>query len=72
MQPLWEISSLVLQYILFGRRIALSFFIKFRASPIELINNIWLDMRHTLKGQWDCIIQDFDDKFSQCHQFLTV
>ena len=43
-----------------------------RASPIELVNNIWLDMVHTLKGQWDTIIGDSNDKVSQHHRFLTL
>ena len=43
-----------------------------KASPIELVSNIWLDMVHTLKGQWDCIIGDFDDKAAQRHPFYTL
>ena len=43
-----------------------------RASPVELVNNIWLDIVHTLKGKWDHIIGDSDDKTTQCHQFLTL
>ena len=43
-----------------------------RASPVEIVHNIWLDMIHTLKGQWDCLIGDSEPKAAQCHQFLTL
>ena len=38
-----------------------------RASPVEIVHNIWLDMIHTLKGQWDCLIGDSEPKAAQCH-----
>ena len=43
-----------------------------RASPTLLVKSIWLDTLHTLKGQWDCIIGEFDDKVAQHYQFLTL
>ena len=39
-----------------------------KASPTELVTNIWLDMVHTLKGQWDGIVGDFDAKTAQRHK----
>ena len=33
-----------------------------KAAPVELVINIWLDIVHTLKGQWNGILGDFDAK----------
>ena len=42
-------------------------FHQIRASPTKLVKSIWLDMVHTLKSQWECIIGDSYDKAAQCH-----
>ena len=33
-----------------------------RASPVEMVRNIWLDVIHNLKGQWDFLIGDSEVK----------
>ena len=37
-----------------------------------MVHNLCLDTIHTLKGQWDCLIGDFEPKATQRHQFLTL
>ena len=37
-----------------------------------MVSNIWLDIVHTLKGQWDGIVRDSDAKISQQHEFPIV
>ena len=70
-QPLWEILSSTTTYNIWKARCSLVFH-QVRASPIELVKSIWLDMVHTLKGQWDCIVGDSNDKGAQRHQFPTL
>ena len=55
-QPLGEILSTTTTYILDLDGSMLSSF-----SSTRLIKSFWLDMVHTLKGQWDCIIGDSDN-----------
>ena len=43
-----------------------------RTSLIELVSNIWLDIVHTMKGQWDGIVGDSDTKIAQRHEFIIV
>ena len=64
-QPLWEILNSTTAYYIWKARCSLVFH-QVRASPIELVKRIWLDMIHTLKGQY-CIVGDFDDKVAQHH-----
>ena len=65
-QLLWELlSSTTICYIL--RACCSLIFYQVRVSPIEVVRNIWLDMIHTLKGQWDCLIGDHEDKAAQHH-----
>ena len=47
-------------------------FHQLKTSTIELVSNIWLDIVHTLKGQWDGIVGDSDAKIAQWHEFLIV
>ena len=42
-------------------------FCQVKASSAELVTNIWLDMVHTSKAQWDGIVGDSDAKTTQCH-----
>ena len=36
-----------------------------------MVSNIWLDIVHTLKGQWDGIFGDFEAKIAQrVHYYL--
>ena len=48
------------------------FFHQVKVSPAELVTNIWLDMVHTLKGQWDGIVGDSNAKIAQRHEFLSM
>ena len=34
--------------------------------------HIWLDIVHTLKGQWDGIVRDSDAKIAQWSEFLII
>ena len=43
-----------MSYIWKGR--CSSIFHQVRVSLVEVVRNIWLDMVHTLKGQWDYLI----------------
>ena len=49
-QPLWEILSSITTYNIWKAQCSFVFH-QVRSSPTGLINNIWLDMFHTLKGQ---------------------
>ena len=70
-QLLWELlSSTTICYIL--RACCSLIFYQVRVSPIEVVRNIWLDMIHTLKGQWDCLRGDSDTKTVQCLQFINL
>ena len=40
-----------------------------KAALVELVTNIWLDIVHSLKVQWDGIVGDFDAKTAQCREF---
>ena len=70
-QLLWEILSSTTAYYIWKGRCSLIFH-QVRVSSTKLVYSIWLDMVHTLKGQWDCIVGDFDDKAAQCHEFLIL
>ena len=37
-----------------------------------MVSGIWLDIVHTLKGQWDGIVGDSDAKIAQRSQFLGI
>ena len=37
-----------------------------------MVSNIWLDIVHTLKGQWDGIVGDSDANIAQRHEFLII
>ena len=41
-------------------------------SSAELVTNIWLDMVHTLKGQWDGIVGDSNAKTAQRLAYLIM
>ena len=70
-QPLCEILSRTTAYYIWKALCSLAFH-QVWASLTELVKSIWLDMVHTLKGRWDCIVGDSDDKFAQRHQFLIL
>ena len=51
-------------YATFGRLYAPPFH-QVRISRVEVVCNIWLDMVHTLKGQWDGCVGGSDTKIAQ-------
>ena len=70
-QPVWEILSSTTVYHIEKARCSIVFN-QLKTSSSELVSNIWLDIVHTLKGQWDGIVGDFDAKIAQRHEFLIV
>ena len=70
-QPVWEILSSTTIYHIWKTRCSL-IFQQLKTPPAELVSNIWLDIVHTLKGQWDGIIGDSDAKIAQRHEFITI
>ena len=58
-EPIWKVGcSLIFHHL--------------ETPPVELVSNIWLDVAHTLKGQWDGIVRDSDAKIAQRHEFITI
>ena len=37
-----------------------------------MVSNIWLDIVHTLQGQWDGIAGNSEAKITQQHEFLII
>ena len=70
-QPVWEILSSTTIYHIWKVRCSLIFH-QLKTPLAELVSNIWLDIVHTLKGQWDGIVGDSDAKIAQQHEFITI
>ena len=70
-QPVWEILSGTTIYHIWKIRCSLIFH-QVKTPPIELVSSIWLDIVHTLKGQWDGIVRDSDAKIAQWHEFIPI
>ena len=45
---------------------------RLKTPPAEVISNIWLEIVHVLKGQWDGIVGDSKPKMAQQHEFLII
>ena len=70
-QPIWEILSSTTVYHIWKARCSLVFH-NLKTPPAEVISNIWLEIVHALKGQWDGIVGDSDAKIAQRHEFLII
>ena len=70
-QPIWEILSSTTVYHIRKARCSLVFH-HLKTPPAEVISNIWLEIVHALKGQWDGIVGDSKAKIAQRHEFLII
>ena len=70
-QPIWEILSSTIVYHIWKARCSLVFH-QLKTPPAEVVSNIWLDIVHTLKGQWDGIVGDSEAKIAQRSEFLII
>ena len=59
MQDSWELLSVIVQWNLWTVRCSLVFKQK-RVPTVELVQNIWLQLVHMLKGQYDAIVGTSD------------
>ena len=70
-QPVWEILSSTIVYHICKARCSLVFH-HLKTPLVEVISNIWLDIVHALKGQWDGIVGDSEAKIAQRLEFLII
>ncbi len=69
MQELWEILSGIVQWTLWTAQCSLVFKQK-RVPTVELVQNIWVQLVHTLKGQYDALVGTSDALMSKRLTFL--
>ena len=63
--------SCTIVYHIWKARYSLAFH-QLKTPPTEVVSNIWLEIGHTLKGQWDGIVGDSEAKIAQRHEFLII
>ena len=66
-----DIESSTTVYHIWKARCSLVFH-ELKTSPAELVSNIWLDIVHSLKDQWDGIVGDSYAKIANWHEFLII
>ena len=68
---MWEILISIVVYHIWKVRCSLIFH-QLKTPPAEVVSSIWLDIVHTLKGQWDGIVRDSEAKIAQRSAFLII
>ena len=70
MQEVWELLSTTTMWFLWTARCSKAFD-NITVHPMEIVRNVWMQMVHTLRGQYDDIKGETDAAVLQLLQFTS-